>query len=359
MSRVGQFLNKLFSGVAASSGAQIVPLRAYGKWPLYAEYRRLELAPGVSTVFSQWLDAGRLAWMHAAPRFEQPAKMAHCRLLLRLPGAKELVIASVWDSRDNVGREFPFSFFITCPPEALGADALEVFTSTVFVWDLFDGYYAELRRLTSGDFYKAYQKRAIAPKRDDLAERVRALLELASRIDAEAWFAGLGVKDQNAADWFGSLVRRSQRWQQAPNAAAQLAVSCPLAAGVASDPQACIWLRWFEPFARAAGRAAWLIAPGREHAGPGLLHLGLRDLLPEDFQLMTAQAGEYGYVENLLRTPKSVEGGADGAAAGDPAPRGSLLSWFASRSIPSDSKIALLPRAQPIAAHPPPNEPAS
>lgn len=359
MSRVGQFLNKLFSGVSAPSGAQIVPLRAYGKWPLYAEYRRLELAPGVSTAYSQWLDAGRLAWMHAASRFEQPARMTHCRLLLRVPNSRELVVASVWDSRDNVGREFPFSFFITCPAEALGADALEIFASTVFVWELFDSYYAELRRLTSGDFYKAFQKRSIAPKRDDLPERVRAILEQAAKIDAEAWFAANGVKEQSPADWFGALVRRGQRWQQTPNAAAQLAVTCPLAAGIPSEAQVCIWLRWFEPFARQAGKPAWLITPGRDHSAAGLLHLGLRDLLPEDFQLMTAQAGEYGYVENLLRAPKSVDGSSEAGAAVEPAPRGPLLSWFASRSIPSDSKIALLPRAQPVAANPPPSQPAS
>ena len=44
MSRVGNFLGKLFSGQPDNGNHAL--LRAYGKLPMYAEYRRLELSKG-------------------------------------------------------------------------------------------------------------------------------------------------------------------------------------------------------------------------------------------------------------------------------------------------------------------------
>ena len=103
MSRVGNFFGKLFSGQPADEGKDL-PLRAYGKLPMYAEYRRLQVAPGTPTVYSQWMDAGRLAWVQAAAQRGEKGSMVSTRLLGKLPAQKELVVASMWDSRDNVGR---------------------------------------------------------------------------------------------------------------------------------------------------------------------------------------------------------------------------------------------------------------
>ncbi len=50
--------------------------------------------------------------------------------------------------------------------------------------------------------------------------------------------------------------------------------------------------------------------------------------MPDDFQLLTSQAREYGFVENLATTPNAAP---PGSAAVVP-PQGSLLSWLSSLS---------------------------
>ena len=97
---VGNLLGKLFGSDANKNEAL---LRAYGKLPMYAEYRRLEVTPGTPTAYSQWLDAGRLAWCNA-PSKTQDGQTRTTRLLIGLPDSREAIVATLWDSRDSLGR---------------------------------------------------------------------------------------------------------------------------------------------------------------------------------------------------------------------------------------------------------------
>ncbi len=259
MSRVGNFFGKLFSGQPAPEGNNLA-LRAYGKLPMYAEYRRLQVAPGPPTLYSQWMDAGRLAWVQAAAQRGEKGSMVSSHLIGKLPGQKELVVASMWDSRDNVGRIFPFSFFIICPPETLGDDPFQRWASAVSIFEQFDRAYAELSVLRSGgDFYRLFRGRTIPVKPEDALERKRGLIEQASKIDAQEWYDALGLSASTPADWFSSLVRRSARWKRQPDEMAQLAVACPLADGLSFDVQAMLWLRWIEPFAQQSRKTPWMV----------------------------------------------------------------------------------------------------
>ncbi len=407
MSRVGNFIGKLLGQPGGAANANEAPLRAYGKLPMYAEYRRLEVAPGAPTLFSQWMDAGRLAWVQAAAQRGEPGNVVPSRLALQLPGAKELVIASIWDSRDTVGRVFPFSFFVTCPPDALGAEPVEKWASALSIFRAFDQAHSEINIIgRGGDFYRHYRGRTVVLRPPDLADRVRSLMQQAAQIDAQAWFAGARFaardgqattsKPQAAAapaasveqaaasspeaaapadqqpapgapagsvaqpqpasaagapapsqpatavagasgmdgastsggvtakDWFSSLARRSARWRSQPADAAQIAVGCPLSDGPSPDAQIALWLRWLEPFARQAHRTPGMIAPAGRDGRAG--YLVLRDIMPDDFQLLTSQAADYGFVDDLSRP-----GTAPPDAASVVPPQGSLLSWLASQ----------------------------
>ena len=55
--------------------------------------------------------------------------------------------------------------------------------------------------------------------------------------------------------------------------------------------------------------------------GRGALCLLLRDVLPEDFQLLTSDAGEYSYVEDLARVPQGGAATAEGPAMARPTGR--------------------------------------
>ncbi len=320
---VGQLIDKLFGG---DSGKNETVLRAYGKLPLYAEYRRLEVSPGTPTLFSQWMDAGRLAWVRS-PTKSEAGITRPSRMLINLPDSKETIVAGIWDSRDSLGRVFPFAFFVVCPPENLGGDPIERWVTASAIHRRFEQLYAKLHSLGSGgDFYRLYRKHIIPLRPDDLTARARALRDDAARIAADAWFKALSLGDGIApGDWFAGLQRRSQRWKTHTDTLDEMAISCPLAHDTSIDSQAVIWLEWLDTLAKKSGKmySALLPLDGKQHAVT--LNLIVRDLLPDDYQLLTTDDRSYGFVERLATLPDgdvALEHPATGV------PTDSVLSWF-------------------------------
>lgn len=292
---VSEIIGKLFGGKSETES----PLRAYGKLPLYAEYRRLEVSPGAPTLFTQWLDAGRLAWARSATRSDGGAVRA-TRLLVQIPGAREFAVASLWDSRDSLGRVFPFAFFVVCPAESLGANAVEQWTSACALHATFDSYYSELRTLNAGgDFYRQYLKRMLPLRPADLVERARALQDAAAHIELAAWFnAWQPNGGADAGPWLVGIQQRSVRLRAQPEVLAETALSCPLPASHPPSVQVAIWLDWLAPSLQKAARPVSIILPAPEGKS-GMVHIVPRALLPDDFQLMTTDDATYAYVERL------------------------------------------------------------
>jgi len=321
---VGQLIGKLFGSDADKNETL---LRAYGKLPIYAEYRRLEVSPGTPTAFSQWMDAGRLAWVRS-PAKSEAGTTRPSRLMVGLPGTKEAIVASVWDSRDSLGRAYPFAFFVVCPPEALGSDPLERWVAAAGIHRAFERLYAQLHSLGSGGhFYRLYQKCAITLRPDDLAERVRSLREDAAKIAAEPWFKAVTFDGElTPSTWFAGLLRRAERWKAQAASFAEAAVSCPLARGFSYETQVVLWLEWLGGLFKKIGKMPWVVVPMEGEPSPRALHLVIRDLLPDDYQLLTTDDRAYSYVEHLSSLPAADAGSA--APPSTEPPRDSLLGWL-------------------------------
>lgn len=322
---VSHLIDKLFGG---DGGRNEALLRAYGKLPFYAEYRRLEVSPGTPTVFSQWLDQGRLAWVRSPSRSEHGVTRPS-RMLIGLPDAKEAVIASVWDSRDSLGRVFPFAFFVTCAPDALGADAVERLVTVGNVSHEFDRLYTQLHTLAAGgDFYRRFQKQKITLKPEDLAEQARGLREQAARIAADAWLKGLSRgKDRSAEEWFGGLLRRVERWKDEAASTHDLAISCPVLSGLSPAAQSVLWLEWLGGLFKRSGRLPWMLQSLEPEQQNGDLTLLLRNPLPDDYQLLTTDAHAYAFVEHLTALTSAPATTAP-APATNIQPTDSVLSWL-------------------------------
>ncbi|HMQ15447.1 MAG TPA: TagF domain-containing protein, partial [Phycisphaerae bacterium] len=110
-------LGQLISGFFAPRD---LPLRAYGKVPFAAEYRRLNAGGPAASAFCRWLDDGRAAWMQHS---DQPA-VAPTRLFVRPVPRGDFVAAHIRGSHDSLGRPFPLAFFVTIPRAAVGDDPL-------------------------------------------------------------------------------------------------------------------------------------------------------------------------------------------------------------------------------------------
>ena len=320
---VGQLIDKLFGG---ESGKNETVLRAYGKLPFYAEYRRLEVAPGAPTLFSQWMDAGRLAWVRS-PTKSETGTTRSTRMLINLPDSKETIVACLWDSRDSLGRIFPFAFFVVSSPENLGGDSIERWVTASSIHRRFEQLYAKLHSLGSGgDFYRLYRKHIIPLRPDDLSARATALRDDAARIVADAWFEALALGEGIApGNWFAGLQHRSRSWKTHHDTLAQMAISCPLAHQVSIDSQTVIWLEWLDALSQKSAKMYSVLLPldGKQHAAA--LNLIVRDLLPDDYQLLTTDERSYGFVERLATLP-------DGDAALEHtdqlAPTDTVLSWL-------------------------------
>ena len=328
---VGRLIGKLFGGDA---GKHETVLRAYGKLPLYAEYRRLEVAPGAPTAFSQWMDAGRLAWVRS-PAKSDAGTTRTSRLLVGLPNTKEAIVANVWDSRDSLGRVFPFAFFVVCPPATLGRDPIERWVAAASIHCAFAQLHTELHSLGSGgDFYRFYQQRVITLRPEDLAERVSKLRAQAAEIAAKPWFEALSLDGDVAPErWFAGLLHRGQRWAAQPDSLAETAISCPLAKGFSYETQVVLWLEWLGGLFKKVGKTPWLVVPTESEQSAPTLNLVIRDLLPDDYQLLTTDDRTYGFVEHLS-APPAVD--ADEAPEPADVTTDSLLAWLhsLSRALP-------------------------
>lgn len=343
MSKLGGFFRGMFGGGAQepppSSGAAL--LRAYGKLPFYPEYRRLEITPGAPTAFSQWMDAGRLAWFRSPTKTEQGVTRAS-RLLLRLPDSRELIVANVWDSRDSAGRVFPFSFFVCCPPEALGSDPVEQWVAARSIHREFDQAHAALAGFSAGgDFYKLFSKRYVTPRPPDLLEQIGALRQQAAAIPAIDWFHAWAPDSKvDPAVWYATMQRRVDEWRTQADALRSLAVSCPIASGYSYPAQAVCWLTLLGTLASRGGRSLSFIGPGTETPEGAALHVLLRDVKPDDFQLMCSDAGRYGFIDNLASVPASAAAAAAGTNGAPPPPEppaGSLIDWMLHQSTRSNT----------------------
>lgn len=326
---VGEFLGKLFGAAGGDGGKPVEALlRAYGKLPIYPEYRRLEVSPGVPTVFSQWMDAGRLAWMRTPAKNDGRYTRAS-RMLLRLPESREVVVASLWDSRDSLGRIFPFSFFVTCPAEALGDTLIERWYAACELCATFERYYGEIGTVArGGDFYKFFQRRSLVLRPDALAARIADVQRAAAEINAAEWIAQwAGTPEFDGGAWLAGLMRRAERWRSQPGVLEDLAVSCPLASTLPTAPQALCWLRWMEPLLTKLNRPIGIIAPaGPTPSLPASMQILSRAVLPDDFQLVTSDEPTYGFVEHAAALPTL---GPDGPPLAPlPSLPVSLLAWM-------------------------------
>jgi hypothetical protein len=227
---------------------------------------------------------------------------------------------------------FPFAFFVTCPLDALGSEAVERWVAASAIHRRFDEFHTQLHSLGSGgDFYRFYQKHTMPLRPDDLAERVGSLRGEAATIAADSWLKAVAFDGKIApATWLAGLCRRVERWQTQPAALADLAISCPLARGYSNEVQVVLWLEWLDGLFKKVAKTPWLVVPMETAPAAPALHLVVRDLLPDDYQLLTTDDGKYDFAERLSSPPATDSDAA--VLPADELPTGSLLAWLRGRA---------------------------
>ncbi len=257
-----------------AKSARSVPLRAYGKLPFAAEYRRIGSDTGTAAAFTRWLDEGRAALLSREPG----AQLLTSTLCVPFGAGREWVMARLWDSRDSLGRKFPFCFFVVCPQADMGDGPLERLGATVHYARAFDAAWRERGSLSGRDFAKVYGDFAIDPPPERAAAETAEL-----RRAAEAWESAAGDGDPSA---IGVSAAASRIGEVRQSGGVRRFCGALSAAGSA-EAQAAAWLSWLEPALRAAQAPAWFIV--NEASGAAArprVSVGLSDLEPADYDAL-------------------------------------------------------------------------
>lgn len=323
MSPLKKFLDRL-------TGSEVEPrplLRAFGKLPESREFLQLEAGRGAPKLFQNWVKAGHDQWVTVVPA-ERRGTLLPCRMWAVLPEAPDhAVVAHLWRSQDSAKRVFPFTFFVVLktPRDLTPLPAL----------DLARRYWAGLEPLFAEI---AQGQRVLQSFRDcvldenETAPAGADLITEAQNIPASDWFEALSAGSaQWKTDFLSRLRGAVANWRAHP-AAATASIRVPLSRRHDYTVQAAAWIRWLET--QHPGRELQLTAlalPAPATAIAPAVALITRPLREGDFQLLTSDAPDYEYLEDLDRHPHALS---DPAAAdfedGDLA--GSLWDW-ANRSL--------------------------
>lgn len=308
----GIFGKLLPSRGGASAGEAV--LRAFGKLPVSREFIHVEDGEGAARAFAEWLGAGHDAWI-AAHGDGTRGELLPSRLLMCLPRYESTwIVASVWPSRDQAPRHFPFALYVVIPAANLPAEPLARWLSCLPVWERMEPIFPDLQRADLETVQTTLRDQRISFGALELKQSFARVEAEAAQIQLSDWLAAvLGAEAaRDPVEWLWWLQKLADGWRGEGPQHVPLAVRCPLSPAFSLSAQIGAWLRWFDVQLRAAsargGGSALLTRAGLIVPSPGVAErtagLGLLEnpLRPGDFELLTSDAARYKGAEELSQS---------------------------------------------------------
>lgn len=313
-------------------------IRWFGKMPAtreYNDYYRSASEPWMNEFNEEWLIRGyelyaQRVYGGARGRSQAGAgRLPVSNCILRLPKSGMTVLAAVLDfGGDTIGRPFPLCFYVGLPTaDWVGPTSDRIWVALHALRQL-----AGLQREVARFLNEPGQKK---PEQFAAIFREREInLDRTAEPDGDIW--AQRAQDVRMTDWFaatdGNLgaagaaawMRMAEEWGDRIAAAEcegfEATLSLPIVPQISHEVQVAGWLRWLEARMRVGRRAASLMIT--EMPAPKLSRLSIvtRELMADDFLLITPLAGELNYLDDLTHLRQS--GDSDGAAAAS-----GELSW--------------------------------
>ena len=305
-------------------------IRWFGKLPTYPDYYRSPADEGWAVEFADWVMKGfelyqgrKVGGGRARPRMPVGA------CILRLPKSGMTVLASILDfGGDQRGRPFPLCFYVGVPtPRWSGPTSDRLHGASRVVNDLL-----ALRRDVAwfvnspGHFETVFGNREVDLDGIDEESIDRPWAEPAKALAMADWFEAvkpeLEVEDQTtwlrlAAGW-GDNLSKYEGKDFEPT------LRFPLAMNAVCDVQVAGWIRWLESRLDLRRRLLSLVISGDLESEPGHLAVIARDIVPDDFLLLTSEAKTLVYLDDLSgvkpaeETDEKIDGEASGFGSGTP-----------------------------------------
>lgn len=279
-------------------------IRWFGKLPTYADYYTSATDEEWAVEFNEWILKGCEMRLSRLPQHERETRLPSAACILRLPKSQMTVFASIQDyGGDMRGRPFPLCFYVGVPTEFWPGPTSDRAVAGLRV----------LRELTAlrelvvrffnapGRFETVFGGRELDLTGLDAETSDDSWLSAARSLSLADWFgqAGQGLKVDDAQTWlqlvsaWGDTIAKLESEEFGPTLRFPLAMSLPF------EVQVPGWIRWIERRMDVKQRYLSLLVSKEPTGGAGRLSVVARQVVPDDFLLVTPLAGSLPYVDDV------------------------------------------------------------
>lgn len=301
-------IRKILDAITRANGAADPDLkvRAFGKLPSSREFQHLDAGQGPAKIFADWIKSGHDHWVTCVET-EKRGEIVPYGLLAALPGLKDYqVVARVWNSRDSASppRAFPFVLFTLLKwPKNCGK--LERLVVCRQIWNRF----GELFQRLSDDSLKLRDLRGELLD-VDLDESVAGAGKLVAAMEQTSlpkWLEAIApsTRSSDPAEMLALLQLLVEGWRE-QGSSVGVAVRLPVCNAFALAPQVAAWLRWLDVNVSNSAELVGLFVPQGGLNDATAINLITRPISTADFQLLTTNAEEYHFVEDIAQIRNSV-----------------------------------------------------
>ncbi|MBI4717309.1 MAG: DUF2094 domain-containing protein [Planctomycetes bacterium] len=297
-------------------------IRWFGKLPTYPDYYSSPADAEWAVEFNDWVLKGFEVYQSRVKSQAQPVRrlpLAGC--VIRLPQSGMTVFSSILDyGGDMRGRPFPICFYAAVPtPLWPGPTSDRLGPVFRVVRDLL-ALRRDVARFINqpGRFETAFGDHSV-----DFGELNGDAQDASWKSEGTAtrfmdWFeqARSGLKISDAETWARTVHRWGRNLAQHEGPGFEPTLRFPLAMRLPLDLQVAGWMRWLESRMDVRRRLFSLMVSGELDRDSGHLTVIARNVVREDFLLLTSLAHSLPYLDDVMAL-EADDGSASGAIPAD------------------------------------------
>ena len=278
-------------------------LRWFGKLPTYADYYSSATDEDWAVDFNDWILKGCELFFDRQGTGKQDRRVPSSVCILRLPTFPMTILASVQDyGGDMRGRPFPHIFYVGVPtvswpgPTSAGVlPAMRVLRDLLVLRDEVDHFFN-----APGRFEARFGGREVDLSGLDADVSDDSWLPAAQKLPLPQWFESAkgGLKTDDMAKWCETMLAWGDNIATLEADEFGPTFRFPLVTGIPSEVQVAGWLRWLESRMNLKERYLSLLMSADPAGSTGHLSVVARELVGEDFLLLTPKAGSLSYVDD-------------------------------------------------------------
>lgn len=279
-------------------------LRWFGKLPTYPDYYRSQATEEWPDEFHTWVLQGFEMYKGRLARENHPpGRLPVSSCVLRLPKSDMTVFSSVLDfGGDMRGRVFPMCFYVGIPTSKWRGPPSERIRAATQVLDRLVSMERDVARFLNqpGQFETLFADREVDLYHIEENTSDDTWSRMGTTVPLSHWFDGVrsGLHERRFAQWreligaWGKNISRHDRKGFEPT------LRFPLAKGVPASVQVAGWFRWLESRMDFSKRSVSFTITGDLKSEMGALTIISREIMPDDFLLLTPMFGSLPYLDD-------------------------------------------------------------